>query len=109
MSVASSAHPRDDVIADARARRSRSQRAAKENPCFHPVALNGANSQTKRLRRLRLGQPPEEAAVDDARESRIPGRELIERLVELEDQRRLIIDGDRFFIERHRLSATASL
>src|SRR5215475_14463065 len=61
------------------------ERLIKKTAGFHPIAPHGALRDPQRLGRLLLGHLAEEATFHDASESLVEERELIERLVQLEE------------------------
>jgi hypothetical protein len=78
---------------------SRLEGATQENARLDPVALHGAMGQSERIGRFLLGQPAEEPALHDFDDARLDGRDSIERIVDLEHDVRLIVDGEIYVIE----------
>ena len=64
-----------------------------------PIAPHGTHGDTERLGGLLFAHATEEAAFHDACESGVELRELIERVVQLEERFRFRIDGGEILVE----------
>src|SRR5262249_49777701 len=62
------------------------ERAIEDRPRLGPVAPNGSSRNAEALGRLFFGHATEEAAFDDARQPLIDLREVVQRLIELEER-----------------------
>lgn len=76
---------------------------------LHPVPLHGSDGDAECLGGVSLGKPAEEAALHDLRESRVELRQLIEGLVDLEKDVRLVVGGKHFVVQRHLSPFAATL
>ena len=78
---------------------SRLEGATQENARLYPVALHGAMCQSERVGRFLLGQAAEEPTLHDFDDARLDDRDSIERIVDLQHDVRLIVDGEVYVIE----------
>src|SRR2546423_849029 len=102
---------REPVIADLQttARRSRVERAPKQDPRLHPITLNCSNGDAERVGGFLFGESAKEPAFHDLREPRLELGELLHRIVELQQQIGLGVNAQLVLIERDALPNAATL
>src|SRR5690349_919959 len=74
--------------------------AAQQHPGSRPIALHRSHGETKYFADLFLGHSTEESALDDAGQSGVDQRDAIERLMDVEQEVRIIRGGDGIVVER---------
>jgi hypothetical protein len=85
------------------------ERVTQEHPRFDPVALHRAMSQPERIGGLLFGETAEETTLDDLRHARLDGRDSVQRVVDLQYDLGLIVDGQVDVVERDSAPSAASL
>lgn len=78
---------------------SRLESAVQQHACLHPVALHGSMCQAECVGRLLFGQAAEEPTFHDLDDAWLDGRDSIERIVDLQHDVRLIVDGEVYVVE----------
>ena len=83
--------------------------AIQETASLHPIATNSALGDIQRLGRFLLGHSAKEPTFDDTRETFIDRREMIERLVNLDERLGPIIRDRESVVQRDVTIRTAAL
>ena len=68
---------------------------------LHPVPLHGSDGDAECFGGVSLGKAAEEAALHDFRDSRVELRQLIQGLIDLEKDVRLVVGGNHVIVQRH--------